>query len=93
MQRNNVSLKSSIFTNESSTCCSDIIEHKVGIPKLIIEPKTTTMYHTHTFVASTCTHVVHSGVGFRFGDGFRCNHHHYVSQTYMWTQQMYACGT
>ena len=32
-------------------------------------PKTTTMYHMHTFVASICMDLVHSG-GFRFGDGF-----------------------
>ena len=42
---------------------------KVGIPKIITEPKTTTMYHMHTFVVSLCMDLVHSG-GFRFGDGF-----------------------
>ena len=37
--------------------------HKVGILKTI------TMYHMHTFVASTCMDMVHSD-GFRFGDAF-----------------------
>ena len=47
-----------------------MITIKVGIPKTITEPKTTNMYHMHTFVASICMDLVHSG-GFRFGDGFR----------------------
>ena len=43
---------------------------KVGIPKTITVPKTTTMYQIHTNGSNKCMHVVHSG-GFRFGDGFR----------------------
>ena len=43
---------------------------KVGIPKTITEPKTTTMYQIHTYGSNKCMHVVHSG-GFRSGDGFR----------------------
>ena len=46
-----------------------MIPTKVGIPKTITKPKTTTMYHLHTFVSSNCMHVVHSG-GFRISDGF-----------------------
>lgn len=43
--------------------------YKVGILKIIVEPKTATMYHMHPFVTSTCIHVVHSGE-FRFGECF-----------------------
>ena len=39
------------------------------IPKITVIPKTTTMYHVHTFGSNKCMHVIHSG-GFRFGDGF-----------------------
>ena len=35
----------------------------------VLDITTTTMYHMHAFVASTCMLVVYDG-GFRFGDGF-----------------------
>ena len=40
---------------------------------MILGVTTTIMYHMHTFVVSTCMHVVHSS-GFRFGDGFECTY-------------------
>ena len=53
----------------SSIIHDNICSLKVGIPKTITEPKTTTMYHMHSFVASICMDLVHSG-GIKFGDGF-----------------------
>ena len=40
---------------------SKLAIHDVDILKIIAKPKTSIMYHMHTFVTSTCTHLVHSG--------------------------------
>ena len=47
---------------------SDVTEERL-VPRIAA----TTMYHMHTFVASTCMHVTHNG-GFRFNGGlcFMC---------------------
>ena len=70
----NVVMPRSAFLPKSSCFCTKpkkmSTRIKVGKPKTITKPKTTTMYHMHTFVASICMDLVHSG-GFRFGDGFR----------------------
>ena len=43
--------------------------HGVGLLEIIDEPKTTNMYHMHTYITSTCIHVIRNGE-FRFGDCF-----------------------
>ena len=56
---------------------------KVGLPKTITEPKTTTMYpHAYMWKPQMYNH-----------HGFGYNHHHYVSHAYICGFHMYANGT